>query len=184
MRRNTLIFLVMTLIAALWLGGCSTATDSTAPTYQGNTQDGYEYNPILQTGVDVGNEAPDFSLADSYGDTLSLADLAGQPAMLFFWYESCPYCQQEYSHIQAIEEQYGDQMAVIGVNLGDSAATINAVRSEYGLTFPCLMATSEMQTAYDAFVVPNAVIIDAEGIVSFNDHSAYISDSVIQEDLP
>jgi len=185
MRRNTPIFLVITLIAAIWMAGCAAPTDTTAPAYGGNTQDDdQEYNPIIVTGVNVGNEAPDFTLADSYGDSISLADFSGQPVLLFFWYEACPYCPEEYAHIQAIQEQFGDQMIVLGVNLGDSPATINAVRTQYGMTFPCLVATADMQTAYDAFTVPNAVIIDTEGLVSFNNHSAYITDLVLQEDLP
>lgn len=184
MRRNIPIFLVISLIAALWLAGCSEPGDSTAPVYSGNTQGDSDYDPIILTGVNVGNEAPDFTLADTYGDTLTLSDLRGQPVLLFFWYAACPYCEQEYPHIQAIEDEYGDEMEVLGVNLGDAPATANAVMTEFDLTFPCLVGTAGMQEDFDAYSVPHAIIIDAEGIVSFNDHSGYITDTVIQEDLP
>lgn len=184
MRRHTIIFFVIALIVISWMIGCSSPTETAVPTYQGSTHDDEEDNLVTQSGVRVGNEAPDFTLTDSYGDNVALADLHGKPVLLFFWFQACHYCEQEYAHIQSIQDNYGGDMTVLGVNLGDSAETINAVRSEHGLTFRCLVATSEMQAAYDISTVPHALIIDSQGVVTYNNHSAYITDTEIQESVP
>ncbi len=184
MRHQTLLFLVISLIAVTWMTGCSTPTETALPTYGGHPQGDQDPDPGSVTGVAAGNRAPAFSLADSYGNTLSLADMADKPVLLFFWSENCPYCRQQFANIQSIEEEYGQQMHVVGINLGDTPTTINAVRSEHGLTFPCLVCTAEVQEAYKIFLIPKAIIIGADGIVTFNDHAARVTDSVLQDYLP
>ena len=183
MQRKIQISLLMAIFGASLLIGCSSPGEPEELVYGGNTQSGDEdpYVPQVASGVDVGDEAPDFTLADTYGDDVVLSSLRGKPVLLYFWATGCPYCEDQHPRIQDFHETYGDSIAVISVNIGDDPQLINAYMADHELTFPCLVATSGMQADYEASSVPHAVVLDAEGLVTFNDHPGYLTENALQE---
>ncbi len=138
---------------------------------------------MISSGVDVGDEAPGFTLPDTYGDDVVLSELRGKPVLLFFWATGCVYCEEQYPRMQDFHESYSDSLTVMSINIGDDAQLINAYLADRGLTFPCLVATSAMQTAYEANSVPLALVLDAEGIVTFNNHPGYLTEVALQEEF-
>jgi len=185
MQRNTRILLLLVTSAALILTGCSTPGEPEDLVYSGNSQsdDDDSQNTAVTTGVDPGDEAPDFTLADTYGDDVVLSSLRGKPVLLFFWATGCQYCAEQYPRMQSFHETYGDSLIVMGVNIGDDPQLINAFMAEQGMTFPCLVATAAMQTAYEANSVPHALVLDANGLVTFNNHPGYLSEAALQEEF-
>ncbi len=186
MQRNSLMFLIMALMAAFLLAGCSTPGEPEELVYGGNVQaddDDDPYVPLITEGVDVGNEAPDFTLADTYGDDVVLSTLRGKPVLLYFWATGCVYCEEQHPRMQDFHETYGDSLSVISVNIGDDPDLINAYMGENGLTFPCLVADAAMQAAYEANSVPLALVLDAEGLVTFNNHPGYLTETQLQEEF-
>lgn len=184
MQRNTLVFLLLTMLAAVFLVGCSTPGEPEELVYGGNTQpDDEPFEPTVSIGLDVGDEAPNFTLADTYGDELVLSELRGQSVLLFFWATGCPYCEEQYPRMQAFHDTYSDSLSVISINLGDDPQLINAYMAERDLTFPCLVADVATQTAYEAYSVPMAVLLDSDGVVAFNDHPAYLTEPAVQEEF-
>jgi len=185
MQRNSIIFLLLALLMALGLAGCSTPGEPEDLVYGGNSQsdDDDPFVPLVATGVDVGDEAPEFTLADTYGDDLVLSSLRGKPVLLFFWATGCPYCEEEYPRMQDFHETYADSMTVLAINIGDDPQLINAFMAERDLTYPCLVATSAMQTAYEADSVPHALVLDADGLVTFNNHPGYLTEVMLQEEF-
>jgi peroxiredoxin len=185
MLRKSLIISILALMAAFWAVGCSTPGEPEELVYGGgNTQpDDGTYEPLVTVGVDVGDEAPDFTLADTYGDNVTLTELRDEPVLLYFWATGCQYCVEQNVRIQEFYENFGDTMTVLAVNIGDDPQLINAYLAERGLTFPCVVATGAMQTAYGANSVPNALVIDPAGVVTFNDHPGYLTEVKLQEQL-
>lgn len=82
-------------------------------------------------------DLPDTELACLGGGTAgALADVRG-PAIINFWASSCGPCRKEMPALQDFHEQYGDQVAVVGVDFLEtypSAALDLARRS--GVTYP------------------------------------------------
>lgn len=185
MQRKAQITLLIAAMAAFVLVGCSTPGEPEDLTYGGNSQPDTDdpYIPHTSIGVDVGDEAPEFTLADTYGDDVVLSSLRGKPVLLFFWATGCVYCEEQYPRMQSFHEDYSDSLTVISINLGDDPALINAFMADQGMTFPCLVATSDMQTAFEANSVPHAFIIDAEGLVVFNNHPGYLTEVALQEEF-
>ncbi len=168
---------VLTLLAS----GCSSPVDPVDSPLTGNAHSDDESDQSqVSTGVNPGDLAPNFILNDSYGDEISLSELHGKPVLLFFWTTSCPYCEDQYPRIQGFYDDYNDSLAVFSVNLGASAQLINAYLADRDLTFPCLMADGDFQSAYAVSAVPHALLMDADGMVSFNGHPAYLSDQLLQ----
>ena len=64
MKQTKLLLVSLLLVFAIFLSACGGSSSSEA--------------------IAVGNPAPDFSLTDSDGNTVSLAAYQGQPVLLFF----------------------------------------------------------------------------------------------------
>ncbi len=63
---------------------------------------------------------PDVTLSCLGGtDTLSLADVKG-PAIVNVWATTCGPCREEMPVLQEFHEQYGDQVALLGLNFLDT----------------------------------------------------------------
>jgi len=166
------------LLFALLLAGCSTPESPTELVYGGSDPvDIPDPGPIgPATGTNIGNQAPDFTLDDSYGNTWTLSAQQGKPVLLYFWASTCGYCAEQNPRIQGWYETYADSLTVISINLGESETLINAYLASYDLDFPALLCTNGVQTAYGVYTIPHALLLDAEGIVRFNDHPGYLTD--------
>ena len=103
-----------------------------------------------------GEKAPDFSLSDQDGNTVSLADLAGQTSVLVFypgdWSPVCTDQLNVYQEVLADIEQQGARLYGVSV---DSAFSHKAFQQHLGLTFPLLAdfhPKGEVSRAYGAHI--------------------------------
>ena len=87
----------------------------------------------------------------------------GKPVLVNFWFPSCPPCKAELPDLQAAYEEYGDQVAFIGIQqLGvDAPASGAAFLEDLGITYPTLPDTdSTIQFAYEVFQFPTTMFLD------------------------
>lgn len=89
---------------------------------------------------------PDFTVTDSDGNTLSLHSTlaSGKTIMLDFFFTTCPPCIANVDNIEHIYEQFGSgngTFDIWGINDRNSNAEINAYKSQYGVTNPCVSGT-------------------------------------------
>lgn len=81
---------------------------------------------ILDSAVNVGDRAPDFTLPDAYGDTVVLSDLLMEGPVVISWYRGgwCPYCNLELLALRRALpeiEQTGAMLVAISPEVPDSA---------------------------------------------------------------
>ncbi|HEY9816042.1 MAG TPA: peroxiredoxin [Candidatus Obscuribacterales bacterium] len=101
----------------------------------------------LQEGV----KAPDFTVKDTHGNTITLADYAGKHVVLYFYpKDDTPGCTQEACSFRDNYTAYqGKNIAVFGVST-DNEASHQAFTSKFDLPFPLLADTEGTITkAYD-----------------------------------
>ena len=98
----------------------------------------YDLIPAPQTGF----LSPDFTLEDLEGNSYSLSDLRGRPALINFWASWCPPCQAEMPAMQRAYQAYQDDgflfLAVNATNQ-DSLADASRFAEQRNLTFPILL---------------------------------------------
>jgi peroxiredoxin len=69
--------------------------------------------------LERGDEAPDFELRGTDGETHTLADFTDSEALLVvFTCNHCPYAQAKFDELNALAEEY-DDVAVVGINPND-----------------------------------------------------------------
>lgn len=87
----------------------------------------------------IGDIAPDFSLPDAEGNTLSLASLRGRRVVLYFYpRDNTPGCTKEACGFRDAYPDYQNRdVAVLGVSTDDAKSHAKFVR-KYQLPFPLL----------------------------------------------
>ena len=132
----------------------------------------------------AGIKAPDFSLSDQHGNTVSLADYAGKKIVLYFYpRDNTPGCsRQACAFAGAYEDFKTMNVAVIGVSK-DSVASHVKFAEKYSLPF-ILLSDPELQAiqAYDVWQEKKNYGKVSMGVV----RSTYISDEngVIEKVMP
>jgi thioredoxin-dependent peroxiredoxin len=120
----------------------------------------------------IGNIAPDFSVKDTNGKTVTLSEFKGKTVVLYFYpKDDTPGCtKQAQSFRDSYPEYQGKEMIVLGVSRDDEASH-KAFTEKYGLPFQLLADTDGSITkAYDVdgggYAKRVTYIIDSEGKIS------------------
>ena len=103
--------------------------------------------------LQVGDEAPDFTMPASDGRTVSKAALKGRPFVLYFYPKAdTPGCTKEACAFQEALPQLGHiGLEVIGVSK-DKMKPIEKFAEKYGLNFPLASDESGVAEAYGVWV--------------------------------
>jgi peroxiredoxin (alkyl hydroperoxide reductase subunit C) len=128
-----------------------------------------------------GEKAPDFSLLDQDGKTVSLADLHGQTSVLVFYpMDWSPTCTDQLNVYQEVLGELSARGArLYGVSV-DSAFSHKAFQQHLGLTIPLLSdfhPKGEVARSYGAFIEERGhnnrslVMIGPDGVVLWS-HAA------------
>lgn len=109
--------------------------------------------------------APNFSLQDLKGNTVTLADYRGvKPVVLDFWATWCPNCQRDMPRLNSYYEKYKDQVEIIGVNLQENRSLVEKFVQQKGLTFPILLDPASIASrSYSVRYTNYHVLIDKDG---------------------
>jgi peroxiredoxin len=119
----------------------------------------------------LGLPAPDFTLTDTDGRSVSLADFSAAPVLLVaFWCSHCPYVRHIRQGFAAFAREYqAKDVAIIAISSNDEVshpqdgpAQMRADVEEFGYTFPYLRdASQEVARAYEAACTPDFFLYDA-----------------------
>ncbi|GAA1974394.1 hypothetical protein GCM10009718_08010 [Isoptericola halotolerans] len=200
--------LALATAATLTLAGCaaepeaspgSDATEETAATDDMAASDDAMNDEADDMADDMNDEADDmaddmsdemgtspvydFSATTLDGGTFEGSSLAGAPAVLWFWAPWCPTCIMQIPAVTGLAEEYGDDVAVVGVGGLDDASAISGMAEEdiAGITHLVDDAGDVWQhfgmTQQSTFVVLDADgEIVAEGVLTEPELEAAVAD--------
>ena len=124
------------------------------------------------TMLPLGTKAPAFSLPDTEGNMVSLADFADAPALLVvFMCNHCPYVKHVRVALANIVREYQQKgVAAVAINSNDiesypddSPEKMAREVAVYGYTFPYLLDESqETAKAYRAACTPDFYVFDGQ----------------------
>ncbi len=124
------------------------------------------------TMVTLETSAPNFSLPDTEGHIVTLADFEGAPALLvIFMCNHCPFVKHILSGLVELVKEYQSKgVTVVGINSNDVTnypddrpEMMAKLAKEAGFTFPYLYdETQEVAKAYNAACTPDFFLFDQE----------------------
>jgi len=124
------------------------------------------YNRLVQTSV--GNAAPDFSVVDSKGDSLSLQSFKGAYLLLAFENSTCVACKDDYPVLKKIYTDYNKKKIQLLSFVFDEDSNIwKSVSDEFGIKWPQVIDkygwASPLLTLYNVNTIPDYYLIDKDG---------------------
>lgn len=146
--KNSLILLVFCLIFT----ACGQVSKAEAVTYG---------------ALQEGEAMRDFTAELVNGDSFTLSDHKGKVILLNFWATWCGPCVGEMPAFTRLTEQYGDDLALLAVNSGESKKVVTSFLLDNGYTYPVALDTDyAISSIYPSDGIPYTVIFDTEGNVA------------------
>jgi peroxiredoxin len=124
------------------------------------------------TMLELGTQAPPFSLPDTDGRMVSLADFDDAPVLLvMFICNHCPFVQHVRAELARIGRDYRERgVAMVAISSNDARAypddspeRMKVEKAEAGYVFPYLYdETQQVAAAYRAACTPDFYVFDAQ----------------------
>lgn len=117
-----------------------------------------------QYGLSPGQFAPNFTLTDTKGQSVTLSDLRGRPVWLNFWATWCPWCNKEIPQIESVEDEYAGRIDIYGVDVQQSQSTVAQYMAAKAVNYPVLLdSQGAVAASYGVQGLPMSVFIGPHG---------------------
>ncbi len=109
--------------------------------------------------------APGFKLLDADEKEHTLADYKGKPVIVNFWATWCPPCRKEIPSMNRAWHKIKDEgIAMVAINVGESADEVFAFTAEYPIDFTVLLDdVGKVSGMWPIQGLPTTFILDTEG---------------------
>lgn len=199
-RKKHVGVIVAAVVFAVLLIGAGVAYSALAPAADNKQIEVTGTDAVQETEVDAADDtgdgngtnaattpAPDFTMTDADGATLTLADFKGKPVLLNFWASWCGPCQSEMPDIQTAWKEHGTDVEFVIVNMtgmnGETEQSAKAFLADAGYTFPCYFdANNSAATAFGVSSIPQTYLINAEGNI-LGGYMGAMTSSIIDEGI-
>lgn len=199
-RKKHVGVIVAAVVFAVLLIGAGVAYSALAPAADNKQIEVTGTDAVQETEVDAADDtgdgngtnaattpAPDFTMTDADGATLTLADFKGKPVLLNFWASWCGPCQSEMPDIQTAWKEHGTDVEFVIVNMtgmnGETEQSAKAFLADAGYAFPCYFdANNSAATAFGVSSIPQTYLIDAEGNI-LGGYMGAMTSSIIDEGI-
>ncbi len=136
-------------------------------------------------GTRIGERAPDFSLPSLSGQTMSLSQFRGHIVILDFWASWCGPCRSTMPAVHALWRAVTSRgVDLVGISLDRTASAASSYLATNGFddmvaVWGSLASAGAVASLYGVSGIPRTIVIDRNGIVRFNNHSAMLDRAVL-----
>jgi len=119
----------------------------------------------------IGAQAPDFTLEDANGKSVSLRDFRGKVVIVDFWASWCGPCRAQMPYLQDLHQKLADKgLVVLGLNIGEDSEAVTEFAKQSAYTFTLLLGGEpDVDTSYYVGAFPTTLVIDRQGKIVYRD---------------
>lgn len=168
---------VVLAVMVLLIGGLLLTSNPTGGRPESRRAEPNSDNPF------VGKRAPEFRLRDVEGNQVSLTDLKGKVVVINFWATWCAPCREEIPGFVKLQDQYGDDLAIVGISLDLNGPTVvPQFMEEFDINYLILYGDEEVSRAYGGITgIPTSFVLDRNLVVrrvyiGYRPHSQFKQD--------
>lgn len=120
-------------------------------------------------------QAPDFTLNNIEGESISLSDFKGQVVLLNFWASWCGPCISEMPSLETLQDKTKDlNFKILAVNIGESSETAADFINNNGYTFETLSdPKNNTATLFGVRSIPTTYLLNKDGNIVAGKLGAY-----------
>lgn len=110
--------------------------------------------------------APDFSLQDYNGKTVTFADFAGKPIVINSWAAWCSFCKRELPDFAVVQKEFKDKVVIIAIDRAETRETAKRYSDELGVTDNLVFLLDPKDSFYQSiggFSMPETIFVDKNG---------------------
>ena len=100
----------------------------------------------------------------------------GKFVLVDFWATWCGPCRQSIPRLNKLHAKFKDRLVIIGLS-DEPEEDVRAMKTPKLDYFVALDAAATMKTAAGVSAIPHAILLDPKGIVRFEGHPGYLSES-------
>ncbi|MEH6445451.1 MAG: TlpA disulfide reductase family protein [Oceanospirillaceae bacterium] len=129
---------------------------------------------VFYTNITYAQKAPDFTLFDQAGNTITLKAYRGKGVILHFWGTWCPFCKELQPGLERLYKKYHKSgLEVLAISIGESAgANPQQVLKALGVTFKTAVQGDKVARMYDVPGTPSTFFINREGDIIWKTNSS------------
>lgn len=122
------------------------------------------------TMIELGTPAPDFALPEPDGTIVTRDEFAGEPLLVMFICNHCPYVKHVAPELARLGNDYGDSVGIVAIQSNDvdaypddSPAKMKEEIALQGYNFPYVSdADQSVAKAYSAACTPDFFLFDSD----------------------
>lgn len=112
--------------------------------------------------------APPFQSVLIDGKTVNLEDYRGEPLLLHFWAEWCPFCKLEENTITGLQDDW--QVLTVAYQSGDKEEVQKHMKKQEIESWPTIIdQDSRLADSYGVKGVPTSLVLDGNGNIRFTE---------------
>jgi thiol-disulfide isomerase/thioredoxin len=129
-----------------------------------------------------GKPAPDFTLNDTRGRPVSLAEYKGHPIIVNFWATDCEPCKLEMPWFEQLQEKYKSQgLVILGIDQDQGLARkkVATAARKLGVSYPILLPDDAIAKKYGGVdYLPETFYVGRDGNVLIQTAGAPTKDEI------
>ena len=128
--------------------------------------------------------APEFSLPELSGQTLTLSAYRGKVVYLDFWATWCDPCREQIPRFVELQDKYRDQgLQIIGISMDDGPEPVRNFYRRFHMNYPVVMGNAKIGELYGGVLgLPIAFLIDRNGRIAAK-HIGATDLSVVEREI-
>jgi cytochrome c biogenesis protein CcmG/thiol:disulfide interchange protein DsbE len=128
--------------------------------------------------------APDFTLTDVQGKTITLSKYKGKVVLLDFWATTCGGCKIELPWYVAFDGKYRSRgLSVIGLDMyGETPEVIRPFMAKWNMHYPVAVGTDAVGDRFGLKEMPMTLLIDKNGKIAAS-HVGIVDKSAFESEI-